>query len=380
MPIKIIDRWLLRQFLQVFFILYISLTGLFVVFDAFTNLDAFSSAAEKHGTLLGLIARYYGYRLLSFFDLTSGMLALVSASFTITFIQRHNELTALMAAGISRARVTLPVILAAIGVSLVSAALRETIVPRFRGELSKSPDDLRGDMPRPLRPRYDHKTGILIRGKQSLADQRCIREPSFLLPQGLDRYGQLLAAENAYFMPAGEGKPAGYLFRGVQQPPDLTSSPSVRGPDGEPAIICPADAPWLKPDECFVISDVDFEQLTGGQGFFQFSSTADMIRGLRNKSLDFGADARVAIHARIIKPLLDITLLFLGLPLVLARDTRNVFLSSAVCMGVTTAFTLAVYGAQYLGSAIYISPHLAAWLPLILFVPVAAALSEPFRK
>ena len=37
----IIDRYLLRQFLQTFLICYLSLTGLYIVFDAFTNLEDF---------------------------------------------------------------------------------------------------------------------------------------------------------------------------------------------------------------------------------------------------------------------------------------------------------------------------------------------------
>ena len=43
---NIIDRYLLRQFLQNFVICFLSLTGVYVVFDAFTNLEAFMSFAK----------------------------------------------------------------------------------------------------------------------------------------------------------------------------------------------------------------------------------------------------------------------------------------------------------------------------------------------
>ena len=46
---KIIDRYLLRQFIQTFLICFLSLTGLIIVFDAFTNLDSFLKCAGKHG-------------------------------------------------------------------------------------------------------------------------------------------------------------------------------------------------------------------------------------------------------------------------------------------------------------------------------------------
>ena len=142
--------------------------------------------------------------------------------------------------------------------------------------------------------------------------------------------------------------------------------------------MTPRDTPWLKPDECFLVSDVDFDQLTGGNSLTQLSSTAQLIKGLRNPSLDYGAKEQVAIHARVVQPLLDMTLLFLGLPLVVTRENRNVFVAMGICMVVTTAFTLVVSGVQHLGAISYwfFTPPLAAWTPLIIFVPLAAWLVE----
>ena len=42
----IIDRYLLRQFTQNFVVCWVSLTGIFVVFDAFSNLEAFLQFAK----------------------------------------------------------------------------------------------------------------------------------------------------------------------------------------------------------------------------------------------------------------------------------------------------------------------------------------------
>ena len=120
----IIDRYLLRQFLQTFLICFCSLTGLYVIFDLFTNLEEFLRSAEKSGSLLSLMGSYYSFRAILFFDRTSGLLTLVAAMFTATWIQRHNEMTALMAAGISRLRVVVPVIVAAVVIAFLSAANR----------------------------------------------------------------------------------------------------------------------------------------------------------------------------------------------------------------------------------------------------------------
>ena len=125
---------------------------------------------------------------------------------------------------------------------------------------------------------------------------------------------------------------------------------------GRPVVLTPRDYAWLKPDECFVVSNVGFEHLEAGNTWRQFSSTAELIRGLRNRSLDFGADERLAIHARVVQPLLDMTLLFLGLPLVLSRSNRNVFLAIGLCLALVVAFMLVVLGCNYLGSSYWFEP------------------------
>ena len=58
----IIDRYMLRQFVQVLVICFLSLIGLYIVIDAFGHLDHFVDYADKHGSLLGTLAGYYAYR------------------------------------------------------------------------------------------------------------------------------------------------------------------------------------------------------------------------------------------------------------------------------------------------------------------------------
>jgi len=376
----IIDRYLLRQFFRTFLICFLSLTGLYIVFDVFTNLEKFVHCGEKTGGVLPFIAQHYSYRSILFFDRTSGMLALVAAMFTVSWIQRHNEMTALMAAGIPRIRVLTPVILAVVGVSLLSAVSRETLIPRYRNELSRRPQDPLGDQPQSLEPRYDGQTDVLLDGKYTFADQQRIEAPRFSMPPLLRQYGKQIVADSARYMPPEGKRPGGYLLEGVREPKNLDTRPSLLL-DGRPVLFTPHDAPeWLKPDQCFLASDVNFDQLTGGENFKQLSSVFQLAQGLRNPSLDFGADVRVAIHARLVQPLLDITLLFLGLPLIVTRENRNVFIAMGICMAITILFTLVVVGTQHLGTIYLVDPALAAWLPLMIFVPPAVGMAEMLWK
>ncbi|HUY92185.1 MAG TPA: LptF/LptG family permease [Pirellulales bacterium] len=377
---RIIDRYLLRQFVHVFLICFISLDGLYVVFDAFSNLDEFLYYAEKDGGgLLSMMGEFYAYRTVAFFEQISSMLTMIAGMFTVTWIQRHNELTALMAAGVSRTRIIVPIVVAAACTSLGASAAREFVIPQLADELGRDAKNLRGEAGLELKPRLDFETNVLLHGKVAYANEQRINEPSFMFPRSLYGQGRQLAAENAYYFARQADRPAGYLLRGVIRPQNLAEQPSLEQ-NGSPLLITPRDADWLKPDECFLVSNVNFDQLTGGEGMKKFSSTRQLIAALSDPSLglagDYGADVRVKIHARIIQPLMDMTLLFLGLPLVLNGTNRNVFVAIGLCGAVCTAFMLVAMGFQYLGAAAMLRPALAAWAPLVIFVPIAVGMFD----
>ena len=113
---------------------------------------------------------------------------------------------------------------------------------------------------------------------------------------------------------------------------------------------------------------MDFDQLSPASGPGQLASTAELIRGRRNASLDYGADTRVEIHSRIVKPLLDITLLFLGLPLVVTRQNCNVFLCDGAVHGRHRAVLGFCLVLAYVGGP-GPCPPLGAWMPLMVLFP-----------
>ena len=379
----IIDRYLLRQFVQTFLICFCSLTGLYIVIDAFTNLEEFITYSRDNGGMLAVMGEYYAFRALSFFDSTSPVVTLIAAMFTVTWIQRHNELTALEAAGISKARVIKPLIAMAVIIIGFKVANRELVIPiaAVRESLSHNAQDLGGSRGKRLVPRYDVKTVVLMRASgDTFGNEKRIHKPDFQLPAGLDRYGPRVLAENAYYRPPVGNRPGGYLMDGVTQPTGLEGLPSLGQGEGPPVLLTPADHDWLKPGQCFVVSEVSFEYLAADSNWQKLSSTWELMRGLRNRSLDYGTVERMAIHARIVQPVLDLTLLFLGLPLVLSRSNRNVFMAIGMCLALVVAFMLVVFGCQMLGESYWLEPSLAAWLPLMIFVPCAVAISLPLRE
>ncbi|MCA9179531.1 MAG: LptF/LptG family permease [Planctomycetales bacterium] len=367
----LIDRYVLRLFVKVLLVCFFSIAGLFIVVDAFSNVDEFVACAKQSGGAGAVLWNFYSARMLSLFNFSSGLLVLVAGMFTITWLHRTNEFTALMAAGLPKFRIVAPLLIAATIVSLLNAASRELLIPRFRDELSRGWRELAGEYQEPVSPKYDNETNVWFDGKHVDDQRREIIEPTLMLPFAIRGVGKQLTAAVATYRPPAADQPEGYLLTGVNQAA-LREEPSLRL--GERVVVySPKDTPWLQPDQAFIASHLTYTHLTADKAWRQWSSSRQLIGALQNPSVDFGRNVRVAVHSRFVKPLLDVTLLFLGLPLVLSARKRSVFAAAGICFLLVSAFYVVVLCCQMLGSNWLISPALAAWCPVMIFTPVAYA-------
>lgn len=372
----LIDRYIIRAMLHAFVIVFVSLAGLYFVFDAFTNMEEFIAHAADNGGLIRVLAAYYGCRLVWFFDATSPVIALASAMFAISWLERHNELTALLAAGVTRWRIARPILLVAATVAILAATSREVVIPRIRQAFARNAQNLRGDVPQPFDARYDHRTDILFRGRSALAATCRIDAPSLLMPPQMSDLGPQIDAAEAFWRPADGRRPAGYLLVGVREPPDIDRcAPVVRG--GRTLVATRASDDSLQPGACFVASDVTFEQLIGSTNWSHYSATPELVAAIRNPSLGSGADLPLRVHARVVAPFLDMALLMLGVPLVLGPGRRGVFVAVGLCVAMTLLFFIVVLGAHALATADILSPSMAAWAPLLALTSLAAWRAQP---
>ena len=375
----IIDRYLLKNFLGVFMVFFLSFFGLFVVGDTVNNFGELHRYAESNGGLFRTVLGYYGLRSLVFFDWMNSLLILVAAMFTIATFRRHNEMTALMAAGIRNLRMIRPLLVMASVLVLLAVINREFVLPSLRQELSLDMKQQRDQNSDAIKPVYDNQTDILLSGKGVILSSEKIVQPNFFLPRNLDRYGVQLLADEAVYQRAVEGRPRGYLLSGVRQPEGLATEASLQV-EGVPTLLTPRDTAWLEKDECFVVSGVEPKLLASGGTWQQFSSTSELADALENPSVKHNPGVEVELHSRFVQPFLDINLLLLGLPLVLTRQSRSLFFSVGLCVLLIVVFMAVIMLCHSLGSAAMLSPSLAVWLPLMFFVPLAVATSIPLSE
>jgi lipopolysaccharide export system permease protein len=98
---------------------------------------------------------------------------------------------------------------------------------------------------------------------------------------------------------------------------------------------------------------------------------------MRTQTIEAGAHVWLTLHARFIKPLLDLCLVLLGIPLVLSLGTRNIFVAAVIGILLAAVLVMVVLACDTLGKNYLLGATLAAWLPLLIFGPMAYTFARP---
>lgn len=122
---KLIDRYIIRQFLVTAAFSLIAIIIIFVVIDAMEHLDDF---IDKN-TAAGVIGLYYLYFMPEIIKLVTPVAMLLASLFITARMSTQNELTALKTAGLSLYRIMVPYLTIAVLVSAVSVYFNGWIVP-----------------------------------------------------------------------------------------------------------------------------------------------------------------------------------------------------------------------------------------------------------
>ena len=105
-----------------------------------------------------------------------------------------------------------------------------------------------------------------------------------------------------------------------------------------------------------------------------YMSSSQLTRLLRLRRGGDEKMMRMVKHLRVTNPINNLIMLLLGLPFILSRE-RNLRASASLCVLMVGAFFLFVYISRYLG----LDPLLAAWLPILLFGPVAVVMLDSVK-
>lgn len=398
----ILDRQRYWNFLKAYIICFVSLVGLYVVIHAFENLDEFARRADGTLDLLGIMGWYYLIHMSEFYDRLCGVIGMMAAIFTVTWMQKNNELIAVLAAGVSTQRAIRPVLISAVLVSSLAVINQECILSRLGEELQRRPDD-DGQVKVMVYARSDINW-VLVHGKEGHRVEQTINPFYATLPP--DVFGKLveLEAKQARYIPDDDPNcplRGGWLLHDAQITPVGTEIDGKVGKvlielkpedlkDYPPPVKFPGDAKQPPPPSpsrnaraartFFLRTNVTFAAVTRNRQWYQFASTPDLLQALTDPVCKAERlEIAVFLHSRLLRPLLGFALMAVSLPLVLSGENRNTFINLGLSLGTSALFYAGVFIAQYLGNNEVIVPELAGWLPLFVFGTVAIARWDRIR-
>jgi lipopolysaccharide export system permease protein len=151
---KLLDRYIARQYLLNVLVLLIILCCFVVMIDVSLNIDRYwKTATTKLGsegdsllrgvvlTILGITDLWWP-RLLSLFNFLIGLVLVGAMGFTCTQLVRNRELVAVLTSGQSLFRVARPFIVVAVALTALQVANQEFVIPRIAPLLMRDHGDM----------------------------------------------------------------------------------------------------------------------------------------------------------------------------------------------------------------------------------------------
>ncbi len=465
---KILDRYILKNFLHSALLCFVVLMSLRIVGDLFFNLDSFTRKHKDGDNRTAAVVvvdmiSYYSIHSLQYFQELSGVIIVASAAFTLAKMNQTNELTAILASGVSLHRVLLPVLLGALAMDALVALDTEVLIPSCKESLARRQDDAGGTDSFRVKlitdyqhscfysPRYEPKKKLLRLPMVMLRDDEYAYLGHIAGPEG--RFDDAL---DAWTFASTDKDDAILSIFGAARAPSSEFVPTLMGPDelvgcvmakpenedvvwdskcverldakddrnklaisarkmllkmadgkavlveGKPVgteLIEPTFMYKLGPREVEIVAaKAQYGQKDGQQGWtltdgrivyrsdltprdlalrqsgqwIQYMSTAEMDQLLDLRQTSDPEQVTLNRHARLADFVNNILMLLVGVPFILSRE-RNLKASA----GLTVLFVGALYVFIYLSRYVGIHPPaLAAWLPILVWGPIAAVMVD----
>ena len=362
------DRYLLKQYLFTFFVLFVTIFGLYVVIDGFSNIDAYQEGATGSLAVLQRMGRYYMFQSILFFDLIGSIVAVIAAIVVFAILYKNREIHPLLAAGIPTYRILIPILIGTVLITVGVTLNQEIIIPKYAHYIMQPRDAKQAEF-RKVKPAYDRESKILLGGVgMSISDQSILR-PSFVLPvPGVVSELTTINAEKATYHPATAKHPAGWLLRNVS-----TKFHEIKITESGKQYLLPGKTS----SEIFVITHVSFDQIFDRRSNSQRVSIPVLFEHIRNPSTSHSSvgEQTVLLHTRLMAPFKNIAVVFIALPLIIRRESRSLVTNLAICVAVMGVILGIVQTFEWLGKTNVLATDLAIGIPIILSATLGAWLT-----
>jgi lipopolysaccharide export system permease protein len=355
---KILDRYIAKNFLVGYAIAFCVLIGLRIVIDIFVNLDEFAEHSDLGALAVAKnIAFYYGLNATLYFRDFAGMITVVAAAFSLGKMVRNNELTAIMASGVSLKRVVGPILLLALLLSGLLVVDQEWAIPALSDQLVREKDTLPGEESYIAWFLPDNNGSLLCSPRYEVKTSS-FRDLTIVLRQKTDQpgiwkvTGCILADRAAYNDQTGQWDLTGGRLVGRSASEGTTPVASYQASD-----LIPKNIP--------VMATAEDKTLLSWRQLAALSALSPKDAGLLYSQK----------HFRITEPIINFVMLMVSLPVLVCRDPKAMKSAVMVSFGLTAACSLTTFVCKMLSTEPIllgrVTPEFWAWLPVFIFVPIA---------
>lgn len=137
---RTLDRYIIRSFLFTAFLFFVIIISLRVVLDLNFNIDEFLKGNASGADKFWNIVEYYAYQIPMYVVELGGIIIVAAAAFSLARMNHSNELTAILASGVSLKRVVFPIFLFAVLLDVAIVADRELLIPSIAPKMVKDRD------------------------------------------------------------------------------------------------------------------------------------------------------------------------------------------------------------------------------------------------
>ncbi len=358
---KILDRYVMKNFLIGYAIAFCVLIGLRIIIDLFVNLDEFTGHIEL-GTLTVIknILIFYALNSTLYFRDFAGMITVVAAAFTFSKMVRYNELVAVMASGVSLKRVIGPIVFLALLLTGVLIVNHELIIPPLADKLVRRQHDIPGHESYGIWFIPDDN-GSLICSARFDVETSTLQEPTIIRRRKIansriwEVIGRIDAEKAVYNSETNKwdftnGR---YIEKGSIKGPQPISSYS--------SDITPKDIPVrLKSEYTNLLS---WRQL------------AALVEQAAQGKIKDSRQLYSQKHFRVTEPIINLAMLMVCLPILVCRDPKSMKSAVAISFTLVGACFIITFICKMLapeanvGSFYQIGFY--AWLPVFIFLPIA---------
>jgi lipopolysaccharide export system permease protein len=387
---KALDRYIIRQFLVNYIVLFAIVVILIVTLDAIINIDEFTQVTEnpklvpadasawaRAWAVMYALYDFYAPQIALFYVYAAGVLPIAAAGFTLASMMRNRELIAVLAGGISLYRVAMPLLVIGCALSTLMLIDQELIIPPLREKLARTHRHVKHGRILPFTVEMvpeivrDEQTGLprreLLFTAAKFDPARQTLDRAWILR--CDDRGRAIERITAQHAAWDAGRGGWRLFDGVSQR-------VTRGANTGDRIAAASSRPID-----FVASTLDpvTLRLRRNSKYRQLLSIRELGALMQSGSEIVPKDELQRLrHGRFSLMVVNVLILAMGLPYFLLRTPGNLMIqtikAAPLCLGVWAgSFVMMQMGSGGL------PPELAAWLPALIYLPVALFMMDRIR-